>query len=97
MITAVVQVGNSDDKLTQAEWCAFLGATWASVQLWAVQIHFEGFSQPTASWQNACWVCEIQPENTENLREDLAVVAGRYKQDSIALTLGLTEFVTPQE
>ena len=94
-ITATVQIGNSDDKLTQSEWSAFQSAAWATIQLWAGVIHFEGHSAPMVSWQNACWVFEIQDANLTHLRGALANVARRYRQDSIALTLGVTEFVTP--
>lgn len=95
LTTLVVQIGNSDDKLSQAEWTGFCAATWAAVGLYATQVHFEGYSVPTATWQNACWVAEIDPADLKRVRHKLAEVADLYRQDSIAVTLGITEMVSP--
>ncbi len=91
-MTVVVQIGNSDDKLTQREWVQFIMDTRSLVNSLA-QIHFSGGSSPTAVWQNYCIVAEARSLN--DLRSRLADLATRYRQDSIALTLGKTEFVRP--
>ena len=94
---AVVQIGNSDDKLTQEEWSQFCASTHSTVFSRAYQqrIHFYGFAPSDAPWQNACWVFELStnPEVTSDLHNALAVVARNYRQDSIALTIGETTFV----
>ena len=92
MITATIQIGNSDDKLTQKEWAAFIRAT-HKVADYHGDVHFSGFSVPDAVWQNACWVVEIHEAGVRRLREQLAELARRFRQDSIALTTGVTVFV----
>lgn len=96
MTTVVVQIGNSDNKLSQAEWAEFIAVTREAVKQNAAQIHFEGFSNPTAEWQNACWVFERNTRISRRMWEQFSHVAGLYKQDSIAVTVGgTTRFVTP--
>lgn len=94
--TGVVQIGNSDDRLPQAAWSAFIMATWSGVQLLAKTVHFEGYSNPTASWQNACWVFEIDDDDADHLRVELIGVAKRYRQDCIALTFGVTTMINSE-
>jgi len=90
MKTVIVQIGNSDDKLGQKEWAAFCAAA-----EWVIpgQIHFSGSSPGNANWQNHCWVSQVTDSKLPELRNGLAVLCRRYKQDSIALTVGDTEFV----
>jgi hypothetical protein len=92
-VTAVVQIGNSDDKLTQVEWYGFQRSTFAWVAQLATQIHFNGTSPGVSMYQNACLVFEIETTKLPALRASLADIADQYRQDSIALTLGPTEFV----
>lgn len=92
-LTAVVQIGNSDDKLTQAQWHAFVSRTHGLIEAAALDVHFSGYSAPAAPWQNACWVFETTPATLAFLRDGLRSLAGNYNQDSVALTLGETEFV----
>lgn len=90
--TAVVQIGNSDNKLTQGEWSGFIEDLYtAAVEMG--QIHFFGFSDPTAPWQNCCVVVEIPVPLEIRLRATLSRMARDYRQDSIALTVGTTHFV----
>lgn len=56
-------------------------------------VHFSGHSSPLVPWQNACFVVEL--ESVDDLRSKLRKLAGKYGQDSIALTIGETEFVEP--
>jgi hypothetical protein len=83
-------IGNSDDKLSQAGWSAFVGAVHAAVDQ-AVQhgarIQFAGYSAPGAPWQNALWAVEIPGYDwdlVKALRAALRGLAKAYRQDSIA-------------
>ena len=92
LITAVIQIGNSDDKLSQFEWsefCADLG----HIADGSEEIHYMGGSPSNAPWQNACWVISISTAALPDLRANLAGMAKDYGQESIALTVGDTEFV----
>lgn len=40
MKTATIQIGNSDDKLTQSEWSDFVSAIKDAVQRFSERIHF---------------------------------------------------------
>lgn len=57
--TVVVQIGNSDDGLTQADWARFSNETDAVMRAHVDRLHFHGHSHGNAKWQNACWVAEI--------------------------------------
>jgi hypothetical protein len=95
MDTAVITIGNSDDKLTQKEWSEFVSDVQDFIMRWAVPIHFHGLSVGSAPWQNACWVIDIHLlfDQADEIRNQLSFLASTYKQDSIALTIGSTEFV----
>lgn len=91
-----VSIGNSDDKLTQAEWAEFIEETRDLLLSEAKACHGEWYSLPTAPWQNANWVIEVGGSQVVNrLRKRLYAHAVRFRQDSIALTVGLTRFIGP--
>ena len=103
MTTVVVQIGNSDDKLTQQEWSHFCDYVDEYIHLYASKIYFSGYSDPKEEWQNAAWIFEIpynqfhRPTSEEKLSlwEGLEKACKWFKQDSIAWTEGTTEFITP--
>lgn len=87
-------IGNSDDKLTQAEWRDFIDDVDITLQL-ANHTHGRWFSEPKSQWQSACWCIEASEHWVEQgLKPVLSLLAGRYRQDSIALAKADTEFVT---
>lgn len=92
MTTVVIQIGNSDDKLTQQQWSDFVGETDRCVRLYAKSVHFMGCSSGEKPWQNACWVFEMATPFL--MRDRLSNLAFRYQQESIAMTEGVTEFVS---
>ncbi len=93
-------ISNSDDKLTQAGWSAFVADVRAAVDL-AVraggQLEFAGFSAPDAPWQNALWCVRLPNAGTrEVLRARLERLCETYVQDSIAWAqVDQVEFLTP--
>jgi hypothetical protein len=97
---AYVSIGNTDNKLTQAQWSMFVDAVRRLFQdvEHEVQLVFEGFAHPDSPYQNACWGL-LLPERrspVEMLRWRLARVAGLYRQDSIAWAEApQTEFIAP--
>ncbi len=94
MKTIVVQIGNSDNKLTQSEWSQFWALTDAVLRECSNQMHFAGTSDPTSPWQNAAWIFEPRSNNSSELAAALSAVAKTFRQDSIAVTIGDTIFVT---
>jgi hypothetical protein len=88
MITAYVTVGNSDDKLTQVEWCHFHPAVDQVVRRAAQRVHGAWVSPSADPWQNACWCIEVDDSpgafGVQWLRGRLTNLAVAYQQDSIA-------------
>jgi hypothetical protein len=95
MITVAVQIGNSDDKLSQFHWAAFIDRTQKTIERRAKQIHFHGHSMPTAPWQNAGWVFEVEEKQAAELQFELSDLAKDFKQDAIAYTFGRTIMINP--
>lgn len=91
MKTYVVQIGNSDDKLTQKKWSEFIEEVDELILQWSYRIHFAGFSNPSASWQNVCWVFMIADPN--RIKTSLMEIGHKYYQDAIAWTEGETEMI----
>lgn len=91
--TVTIQIGNSDDKLSQRQWSNFVSDVDRAIFESPCDIHFSGFSQPNVEWQNACWVIEILPKDIDALRVDLTHWREKYDQDSLAFTVGETAFV----
>ena len=92
MKTVVIQIGNTDDKLSQLMWSAFIHAVADKVYHRAKQVHFSGYSDPSETWQNAAWIFEISEEESLRLWGEMKVLASLYNQDSIAWTEGNTIF-----
>lgn len=100
MTTAYISIGNSDDKLTQAEWHRY----WRAVSI-AVHrasdaqggaVHGQWMSQPADQWQNACWALQLPNDaaSVEHLKMRLAELADDFQQDSIAWAVAPdTEFI----
>lgn len=84
MKTVYISIGNSDDKLTQAEWAAFYRDANLLVREYAEGVHGQWVSEPASAWQNACWCIEIDRGLVSNLKQRLGELAGKYRQDSIA-------------
>jgi len=109
--TFTVQIGNSDDKLTQKEWSNFVRDLERDFGKLMSEVHFSGSSPSNAMWQNFCMVAVVDEVyiraglGWESFREyidyaikpTLAVLCQRYKQDSIALTIGETVFIEERD
>lgn len=97
-MTITIQIGNSDNKLTQQRWADFVAAVSDRLEVYVedrtAEIHFFGAPHTWAQWQNAAWIVEINC-CLPPLRAELAYIARTFDQDSIALTVGETEFVKP--
>lgn len=96
--TIIVQIGNTDDKLLQVQWSAFVGEVRAVVDEYTRQVHFCGTSAGDALWQNACFVGELfdgerGEADAAGLIMELRRLKDRYSQESIAVTFGNTQFV----
>ena len=101
MKTITLQIGNTDNKLTQQEWSCFVISVdnYLNVSMRPyIKIHFSGGSNNSSPYQNFCWVFEINYEIEDyvldTIKKQISNYAKEeYKQDSIAWTEGVTEFV----
>ena len=90
--TVTIQIGNSDDKLTQREWSEYVEDVRKIVE-GLRGVHFFGAAPTYAPWQNAAWVIECDDEVRVWLKENVTKIRKEYKQDSVAWTEGTTEFI----
>lgn len=93
MKTIVIQIGNSDNKLTQADWSSYCALIKSSVLHHAEQVHFTGFSSPDAAWQNACYVAEFEESAMPLFKKQVEEIRKQFKQESVAWLEGETIFV----
>ena len=91
MVTICLQIGNSDDKLSQGEWSKFLREI--DFTLGYAELHFTGYSSPTAPWQNAAFIFNVSRGQADNLKEKIQQLRQKYNQDSVAWMEGKVEFV----
>lgn len=95
-----ISIGNSDDKLSQADWSSFVldvdRAFNSAVQFEGAWVHGRWYSRPDEPWQNACWCAEWHDDLAHvvaALKRTLASIARTYRQDSIAWAEATTEFI----
>lgn len=93
-VTVHVGIGNSDDKLSQRDYSAYIAAVDTTVRFYCGRFLGWWFSAPDAPWQNATVEFTISVAQVEKLRHELTEVRTRYRQDSLAWTQApTTEFV----
>lgn len=93
MSTITIQIGNSDDKLPQREWRAFVIAVRNAIRKHAKTVHFFGAPANYELWQNVAWVVECGEEALPALRAAISEVRITFRQDSAAFTVGFTSFI----
>lgn len=94
MKTITIQIGNSDDKLTQKQWHRFIENIHDAVRIYCSEVHFFGASPGTEPWQNAAWVVVCRDQFSEReLREEVKTQREAHQQDSVAWTEGDTELI----
>lgn len=92
-VTATIDIGNSDDKLTQHKWASYIRNTNNIINELVAEVHFVGGTSIESAYQSYCWVATIRPDTVPTLRERLNNVRNAYNQDSIAMTIGETQFI----
>jgi hypothetical protein len=100
--TVYISIGNSDDKLSQADWSSYVldvdRAFEQAVRYEGARVHGRWYSLPTEPWQNACWCAEWHEDLAhvvEALKRKLINIASDYRQDSIAWAVAETWFLSP--
>jgi hypothetical protein len=93
LVTVCLQIGNSDNKLTQQEWSGYAWRVDQVVTDFARERHFFGGPATTERWQNACWVFVMEQQRLEAFNRRLVAARVSYNQDSVALLVGDTQFI----
>lgn len=93
MKTVIIQIGNTDEKLTRKEWAAFVLLMKDQILRHCVAVHFFGGSSNWEIWQNVAWVVECRDDRLAALKAEVKSVRSIFDQDSVAWTEGETEFV----
>jgi hypothetical protein len=90
MTVVCIQIGNTDDKLSQLEWSEYCRAIRGICEAHGL-VHFSGGSAADAAWQNYC-VC-VETSNADALRESVIKRRATHRQESVAWLQGETELV----
>lgn len=93
MLTITIQIGNADNSLKQTDWARFCDRLRETIKEHTIGVHFEGGSAWDAPVQNACWVCEINPERIQPLSTAIRACREEFGQASAATTVGETDFI----
>jgi hypothetical protein len=94
--TVYISIGNSDDKLSQADWSLFVANVHHLLSCSVTATHGEWYSLPGAPFQNACFCVEFSSqEQVESVKSALAGWAKSYRQESIAWADAETTFIKP--
>lgn len=93
MKTVTIQIGNSDDKLSQKRWSEYWSEVCGNISDFEIDQHFSASSHGYAPWQNHCWVMVIKESDIPSLINRLTDVRKQFEQESIAITIGETQFI----
>lgn len=95
--TVVVQITNDDNRLTQQEWSQFVIKTDTMIRDdITMNILFFGGAHFASPYQGACWCLSLSDMLViDELTKRLAKLARQFKQNSILMTSGNTEVITP--
>ena len=93
MVTATIQIGNSDNGLAQYEWSRFIHEMDERIAEHCTEVHFKGGSEYDAPWQNACWVVAVLDGGIDELCDAVKGCREIYLQESVAVTFGDTILV----
>jgi hypothetical protein len=93
MKTIVVQIGNSDNKLRQAEWADFVQRVGGIIHEYAESIYFFGGPENWSVLQRVCWVFDCEESHLPAMKPRLADARKEFRQDALAFTEGETEFI----
>lgn len=98
-ITAYVSIGNTDGKLSHAEWAEFYGLTRELLTEVGVTSAVFGawHSLPATPYVNACWAVQIPAVHVESVKLALRALARKFRQDTIAFAVAETEFLSSEE
>lgn len=93
MKTITIQIGNTDNKLSQQQWSEFHHNADIVIRNYATEVHFFGGSENWKPWQNLCWVVTAASYMIGPFKISMATLGAHFGQDSVAWTEGETRFL----
>ena len=80
----LIEIGNSDDKLSQIDWSGFCDEVSEELLLASTQVYGVWYSIPNSAYQNAAWHVNLSGPYVKSVKQELRHIAHKYNQDSIA-------------
>jgi hypothetical protein len=92
-----IVIGNTGGKLSPDEWQSFQTELKEMVEPAAEKVWGTWYSDPATPFRNMCIGILLAEEGAVSLRAELARLAAKYGQDSIAWSRAETEFIQPKQ
>ena len=89
----IVCIGNTDNKLTQQSWAAFVNEIQLTLRQYPHTLHFFGGPPTHSPYQNVLWMFEIKEEYITALKDKVKEVRETFGQDSAFVMVSDGEFV----
>jgi hypothetical protein len=93
--TVYITIGNSDNKLKQADWASFCQKISSLVETLAEVVHGQFYTLSSSSYQSACFSAVFSENAATLVKGKLRNLAFHYSQDSIVWAETEPEFLTP--
>lgn len=94
--TVYISIGNSDGRLTNAEWLEYRGLVHELLTDVGITAAVHGaWHSFVPKFVNACWCVEVPDEHEDALVSTLRQLATKFRQDSIAYAVAETTFLKP--
>lgn len=87
-VAVTILIGNTDNELSQHQWAHFAIAMHDTITNHVHQIQYRGGADWDAPWQNACWVCEVTPQQLQPLLNAVTDCRTDFLQDAAAVIVG---------
>ena len=86
-----IQIGNTDNKLTQQEWSEYIEYIYDICVNYGV-VHFSGGSSAEKHFQNYCF-CVSDVRDSDRFKNDVLLVRKDFRQDSLTWLQGEIDFI----
>ena len=93
LLTVTINIGNSDNRLSQQEWSEYVNEVHTIVEVMSSEVHFAGGSDCVASRQNACFVATVRADKYPKLEQWITGIRGKFRQEAAAITTGQVRFI----
>ncbi len=93
MKTVSLQIGNGDDKLSQAQWHDFVVKMKQLIERHCERLHFFGAPENWSGQQNVALIFDVEDAAVNELKAQASELRKQFRQESAAWTEGETVFI----